>query len=157
VGAEQSHPLFPILVIAALAPLVSELPIGVRLPPVVVEFLLGVLVGPFGLRLVEPVGFAKRLAQFGLAALFFHAGLEINFGAIRGRPLSLATTGWLLSVLFAITAGMILNGAGITNGAWYVVVALTTTSVGTLLPILRDGGELTTRFGRHVIAAGALG
>jgi Kef-type K+ transport system membrane component KefB len=45
----------------------------------------GVVIGPFGLDLVEPVGFAARLAQFGLAALFFHAGLEIDFGAIRAR------------------------------------------------------------------------
>ncbi len=112
-GAEQSHPLFPVLVVAALAPLVSELPIGVRLAPVVVEFLLGVVIGPFGLDLVEPVGFAARLSQFGLAALFFHAGLEVDFGAIRGRPLSLAATGWFLSVLLAVAAGVILHGAGI--------------------------------------------
>jgi Kef-type K+ transport system membrane component KefB len=98
-----------------------------------VEFLLGVVIGPFGLDLVEPVGFAARLAQFGLAALFFHAGLEIDFGAIRGRPLSLAATGWFLSVLLAVAAGVILHGVGITNGTWYVVVALTTTALGTLL------------------------
>jgi Kef-type K+ transport system membrane component KefB len=137
--------------------LVSELPIGVRLAPVVVEFVLGVVIGPFGLQLVEPVGFAARLSEFGLAALFFHAGLEIDFGAIRGRPLGLAATGWCLSVLLAAVVGTILHGAGITNGTWYVVVALTTTAIGTLLPILRDGGELTTRFGRNVLAAGAVG
>ena len=82
-GADENHPLFPVLVVAALAPLVSELPIGVPLPPVVVEFLLGVVIGPFGLDLVEPVGFAARLAQFGLAALFFHAGLEIDTAVDR--------------------------------------------------------------------------
>ena len=39
----------------------------------------------------------------------------------------------------------------------YTGSALATTAIGTLIPILRDAGELKTRFGTHLLAAGAVG
>jgi Kef-type K+ transport system membrane component KefB len=157
VDAEHGHPVLVIMTGAALAPFVTELALPVRVPTVVIEVLYGILVGPFGLGLVEPTGLAGRLAEFGLAALFFHAGLEIDFGAIRGRPLRLAAAGWLLSLALASAAALALRAVGVVEGTWYVGAALTTTAIGTLLPILRDTGELNTPFGSFVLAAGAFG
>jgi len=152
-----AHPIVVVLAVAAFAPLIGELPIRLRLPLVVCEVLLGVAVGPFGLDLIEPNEMLSALAEMGLAALFFHAGLEIDFAAIRGRPLTLALAGWTLSLVLAATAAIALHHAGVVGAPRFVAAALTTTAIGALLPILRDAGQLEAPIGRYVTAAGSIG
>jgi Kef-type K+ transport system membrane component KefB len=150
-------PFLLIALIAFVAPLVSELPIGFRLPIVVIEVALGILVGPHMLDFVTVEGVIGFLGNLGLAFLFFLAGLEIDLVSIGGRPLSLATRGWLLSLVLALALSGLLYTVGFVRAPLLVAVALTTTAIGTLLPILRDAGELQTPFGSFILAAGALG
>lgn len=150
-------PFLLIALIAVVAPLVSELPIGFRLPIVVVEIALGVLVGPHVLHLISVEGVIGFLGNLGLAFLFFLAGLEIDLASIGGRPLSLATRGWLLSFVLALALSGLLYAVGFVRAPLLVAAALTTTAIGTLLPILRDAGELQTHFGSFILAAGAIG
>ena len=82
------------------------------------------------------------LASFGLAMLFFMAGLELDFVRVRGRPLTLGVAGWLLSLGIAIGIAAGLQAAGFIVSARFVGVALSTTAIGTLLPVMRDRGEL---------------
>jgi len=144
-------------VIAVLAPLISEIPIGLRLPMVVVEVGLGILVGPHVLGWAAPTGMLALLGYLGLIFLFFLAGMELDFDAVRGRPLTLAVEGWLLSVAVAVSLAGLLYWIGLVRAPLLIAVALTTTGMGTLMPILRDSGELGTRFGTYVVAAGAMG
>ena len=144
-------------VIAVLAPLISEIPIGLRLPMVVVEVGLGILVGPHVLGWAAPTGMLALLGYLGLIFLFFLAGMELDFDAVRGRPLILAIEGWLLSVVVAVSLAGILYWMNLVRAPLLIAVALTTTGMGTLMPILRDSGELGTRFGTYVVAAGAMG
>ncbi len=141
---------------AVLAPLLSAfLSRFVRIPLIVFEILLGILIGPAVTGWVEPTEFTTRLGELGLAMLFFLAGNEIDFQRIRGRPLNRSILGWLLSLAVGVGAGLLLApspAAGI-----FVGVALTSTALGTLMPILRDAGELRTPFGGAVIAVGAVG
>src|SRR4249919_1515334 len=90
--------LFLVTLIAVTAPLVSELPIGLRLPVVVVEIALGIVVGPQVLGWAQATGVLAFLGTLGLAFLFFLAGLELNFRELRGRPLQLGVKGWLVSI-----------------------------------------------------------
>ena len=142
--------------IAALAPLLSAglVPV-VRIPIVVFEIVLGVLLGPSILGWVQPTEFVSSLAQFGLAMLFFLAGNEIDFERIRGRPLNRSVLGWLISLVAGVLTGVLLApsvGAGV-----FIGVALTSTALGTLTPVLRDAGEMRTPFGTAIIAIGAVG
>ena len=89
--------------------------------------------------------------------LFFFAGYEIDFERIRGKPLTLGALGWLLSLALAYGIGGVLAAAGVVVSFLYTGSALATTAIGTLIPILRDGGELKTRFGTFLLAAGAVG
>jgi Kef-type K+ transport system membrane component KefB len=89
--------------------------------------------------------------------LFFFAGYEIEFDRVRGAPLRLAALGWLLSIGLAYAVGGILAAAGVVISFLYSGSALTTTAIGTLIPVLRDEGELRTRFGTYLLAAGAIG
>lgn len=143
---------------AALAALIagvvsSRLP----LPVVVVEIVLGILVGPQVLDLAQSDAFIDFFARLGLGMLFFFAGYEIDFHRIRGQPLSLGVWGWLLSVALAYAIGGALAAAGVVISFLYTGSALATTAIGTLIPIMRDTGELRTRFGTYLLAAGAVG
>ncbi len=88
---------------------------------------------------------------------FFFAGYEIDVRRVSGSPLRLASLGWALSLLIAYTVGGILAAAGIVLSLLYTGSALATTAIGTLIPILSDSGELETRFGTYLLAAGAVG
>lgn len=83
--------------------------------------------------------------------------MEIDFQAVKGQPLKLALVGWLLSVVIAFTISGILFRTHLIHAPLLVGVALTTTGMGALMPILRDAGELDTKFGHYIIAAGAMG
>ena len=89
--------------------------------------------------------------------LFFFAGYEIDVHRIMGQPLRLALLGWALSLALAYTIGGALAAAGIVLSLLYTGSALATTAIGTLIPILSDSGELRTRFGTYLLAAGAVG
>jgi Kef-type K+ transport system membrane component KefB len=89
--------------------------------------------------------------------LFFFAGYEIDFERIKGRPMKLGALGWLLSVTLAYGIGGALAAAGVVVSFLYTGSAMATTAIGTLIPILRDSGELKTRFGTYLLAAGGAG
>src|SRR3954451_15521950 len=127
------------------------------LPVVVVELVLGVVVGPQVLDLARVDGFTEFFANLGLGMLFFFAGYEIDIARIRGHPLRLALFGWALSLAIAYTVGGALAAVGVVVSLVYVGSALATTAIGTLLPILSDTGERRTRFGTYLLAAGAVG
>lgn len=153
----QLH-ILVILAIAALAPLLAELPSGWRLPVVVLEIVLGIVIGPQVLHLASPDGMAGVLGDLGLAFLLFLVGLEIDIGELAGRPMSLAVGGWFLSFLLAMVLSYLFSVAGLIHAPpLLVAVALSTTALGVLVPILRDSGELGTDFGKQLLAAGAMG
>jgi Kef-type K+ transport system membrane component KefB len=130
---------------------------GLRLPLVVLEICLGILVGPQVLGWAASGPVIEVLSNFGLAALFFLAGFEIDFPKIRGRPIASAALGWLASLVVCLGVGFGLQSCGIIDSGLIVGAALTTTALGTLMPILRDARELPTRFGAYAVASGAIG
>jgi Kef-type K+ transport system membrane component KefB len=150
--------LLLIVFVAMLAPLLAELPSGLRLPVVVIEIILGILIGPHILDLASPVGMIDTLGQLGLTFLLFMVGLEINLDKIRGRPLSLAVGGWFLSFIVAMVCMFFFSTIGlIETPPLLAAIALSTTALGVLAPILRDRGELDSDFGRYMVAAAAAG
>jgi Kef-type K+ transport system membrane component KefB len=147
--------LLIIPILGVLAPLFAR-GIGrwVRVPIVVFELLLGILLGPSVLGWAQPSEFIDTLAEFGLAMLFFVAGSEIEFLAFRGRTGRNAAIGWLISLTIGVGAAWIFVPG---EEAIIIGVALCSTALGTILPILRDAGELKTPFGRTIGAIGAVG
>jgi Kef-type K+ transport system membrane component KefB len=150
---------FLLMVLAATvaAVTVAVLPRRLAPPVVVVELLLGILIGPQGLGIAQVDDFSKFFSDLGLGMLFFFAGYEIDFDRIRGRPLTLGVLGWGLSLVLAYGLGGILAAAGVVLSLLYTGSAMATTAMGTLIPVLRDSDELHTRFGTYMLAAGAIG
>ncbi len=149
---------FVIVVVAALAAVtVAIVPKRFAPPVVVVELLLGILVGPEVFDIAKTDNFITFFSNLGLGMLFFFAGYEIDFERIKGTPLRLGAWGWLLSVALAYGLGGVLAAAGIIVSFLYTGSAMATTAIGTLIPILRDNGELKTKFGTYLLAAGGVG
>jgi Kef-type K+ transport system membrane component KefB len=147
-----------IVAVASLAGLTAAvLEKRIAVPVVVIELLLGIVVGPDVLGLAMSDSFTDFFSNLGLGMLFFFAGYEIDFRRIEGQPLKLALLGWILSLVLAYTVGGLLALAGIVLSLLYTGSALATTAIGTLIPVLRDAGELPTRFGTFLLAAGAVG
>ena len=149
---------FAIILTAMIAAVtVVAIPRRFAPPVVVVELILGIVIGPQVLGLAEPDEFIDFFSNLGLGMLFFFAGYEIDFERIRGKPLTLGAWGWLCSLVLAYGIGGALAAAGVVVSFLYTGSSLATTAIGTLIPILRDGGELRTRFGTHLLGAGAVG
>ena len=154
----DTESFFVIVVIAAIAAVtVAVVPRRFAPPVVVVELMLGIVVGPEILGLAETDDFIDFFSNLGLGMLFFFAGYELDFQRIRGKPLRLGALGWLLSIALAYGIGGALAAAGIVLSFLYTGSAMATTAIGTLIPILRDNGELKTRFGTYLLAAGGIG
>ncbi|MDX6589101.1 MAG: hypothetical protein QOI84_375 [Solirubrobacterales bacterium] len=149
---------FVIVLVAAIAAItVAVVPRRLAPPVVVLELLLGIVVGPEILGLAHSDEFIAFFSNLGLGMLFYFAGYEIDFDRIRGRPMQLGALGWALSVALAYGIGGALAAAGIVLSFLYTGSAMATTAIGTLIPILRDSGELKTRFGTYLLAAGGAG
>ena len=131
--------LVVIVAVAVIAPFVADrVRTWIAIPVVVTEILLGILVGPAVLDLVKVTegDVISALSDLGLAFLMFLAGYEIDFARIKGRPLRLSVLGWLISLLLGVGIAVLLASSeevGLVLG-----LALTTTALGTILPILRD-------------------
>ena len=164
----NAYPVLTVLIIATISSLLAELPLRFRVPMVVWEMILGILIGPHLLGLARPMGHFTMggeervdtytlMGERGLAALFFVAGLDLDLKHVRGRPLKLALGGWLISVAVALAAAVVLHTLPMVRAPMMIALALTTTAMGTFMPSLHDAGMLKTRFGTHVLAAGAVG
>src|SRR2546423_6735088 len=147
-----------IVVFAAVAGVVvTAIGPPVAIPVVVVELLLGIVIGPQLLDIASVDKFTQFFGNLGLGMLFFFAGYEIDFAKIRGRPAKLAALGWGVSLALAYGLGGALAAAGVVLSYLYTGSALATTAIGTLIPILHDAGELRTKFGTFLLSAGAVG
>lgn len=127
------------------------------LPTVVVEIVLGILIGPDVLDWAEVDSYVAFLSNVGLALLFFFAGLEVVEKRVPRRALRRGTFGWTLSLAIGLVVGLVLQQAGLDAEWWLLAVALSTTALGTLVPILSDAGVLPTRLGGAVLGTGVAG
>ncbi len=148
--------LLIVVAVAFGAPFLLGLFPSLRLPSVVFEIVAGILIGPSVFGWVEVDQTIEVLALIGLAYLLFLAGLEIDFGQLRGRLLRLAALGWVISFTIAVAVGFGLELAGLVNTPLLVAIILSATSLGVIIPVLADVGELNTKFGQLVLAAASI-
>ena len=126
--------LLVVLAVAALAPLLADLPTRVRIPIVVAELVLGIVVGPDVLGIAKTSPMLDVFKQLGLAFLFFLAGMEIEFDRVRGAPAKLAARGWALSLVIGLAAGGVLYAVDLIGTPVLVGLAMTTTALGAMRP-----------------------
>ena len=148
-----------VLVLAAssAAAILSRVHRRIFLPTVVVEIILGIVIGSEVLDLAEADPYIQFLANIGLVFLFFFAGLEVVEKRVPRRSFNLGTRGWAVSLALGLAIGLLLDFAGLDAEGWLLGVALATTTLGTLVPVLSDAGLLPTPLGTAVLGTGVAG
>ena len=148
--------LLVIAAVAAATPLLVALLPWLRVPQVVLLIAGGIVIGPEALGFGSPSS-VQVLSDLGLGFVFLLAGYEVEIALFASSPGRRAMSSWFITA--AVSGGVVaaLDAAGIVRAYVPVAIALTTTALGTLLPILREHDMLRGRFGHHLVAAGAVG
>lgn len=148
--------LFFVSLIALCAPTVLGIFPRLRIPSVVAAIAAGIVLGPSGLGLIRVDSPVQILALLGLAFLLFLAGLEIDVRRIRGHLLRVALTGYGLTLMLGVLAGLVIGYLGWVRSPLLLAVTLSASSVGLVVPVLVDAGEEQSSTGLRVIAASSV-
>jgi Kef-type K+ transport system membrane component KefB len=143
--------------VAVLAPVCAELTAHLRIPSVLFELLLGILIGPFVLGWADVTPLVDGFSVLGLSFLMLMAGYEVDLPQMKGAPLALAAKSWVASLVLGLAVAGVLVLEGFVLNDLLVGLALTTTALGVLLPMMADRGLLPTERGRLLLGAGTLG
>jgi Kef-type K+ transport system membrane component KefB len=149
--------LFWIVLCAVVAPLLAGVVPRRLVPEVVLLLVFGVIIGPEVLDLAELDGGIEALRELGLGMLFLLAGYEIEVKELTGRGGRRAFVTWLICFALAFGLILLLDFLGVVSAGFAVAIAMISTALGLLLPILKDGGLLNTRVGKAVLNHGAVG
>ena len=142
--------------VAFTAPFVLGMAPSVRLPAVVLEIVLGIVIGPSVLGWVEVDEPVAVLSLVGLAFLLFLAGLEIDVRQLRGHALRVASMGFAVSFAIALVVCAVLKAVGLIDDVIFVAIVLSATSLGIVIPVLKDRGQSGSTFGQLVIAGATI-
>jgi Kef-type K+ transport system membrane component KefB/Trk K+ transport system NAD-binding subunit len=168
---EHASPFVPLLLITVLAvvvPLIVSRIRPIRLPIAVGEIVAGIIIGKSGFNLVQPLPTLDFLAEFGFVFLMFLSGLEVNLDALFveneadasrpawQRPVPLATLSFLLTLLIAVGFGSLFAAFGLTRNAILMGLILSTTSLGIVVPVLKERELTATIYGQTVLVLALL-
>src|SRR5918996_4092585 len=151
--------LSDVLIVAAAAfaaPLALGLVPALRLPAVVLEIVLGIVLGPSLLGWVHVTGAVELMALFGIAFVLLLAGLELELERFRGRLLRVTALGFALSFAIALAVALALDAGGLVGSPLLIANVRSATSLGVIVPVLKDAGEAETAFGQLVIAGSSI-
>jgi Kef-type K+ transport system membrane component KefB len=148
--------LLLIVAVAFAVPFTLGLLPRLLLPSVVLEIIAGIVIGPSVLGIVEIDQSVEVVALIGLAFVLFLGGLEIEFGKLRGQVLRLAALGFALSFAIAVLVSLALKAGGLVDTPLLLAIILCATSLGVLVPVLKDAGEISSTFGQLIIAAASI-
>ncbi len=148
--------LLIVVAVAFAAPFVLGFLPRLRLPSVVVEIVAGIVVGPSVLGLVEVDQVIEVIALIGLGFVLFLAGLEIEFEKLRGQVLRLTALGFALSFAIALVVALGLSAGGLVETPLLVAIILCATSLGVIVPVLKDSGEISSPFGQLIVGAASI-
>jgi Kef-type K+ transport system membrane component KefB len=137
------------VVLVAIAAFVLPLAAGrLLLPVVVLEILFGILVGPDALGLIHESEVLAYLAELGFLLLMFLSGFEIDFGQLERQGVGMVLTGVTIFVMTLVLAYYV---AELLGYGPFVTLVLATTSVGLVVPTLRNSRRSTTPLGQAIL------
>lgn len=166
-------PLLVVSVLAVVVPILLHRVPRVAIPIVVGEIVAGMLAGPYGFNLIRGESpQLEFLKLFGFAYLMFLSGLEIDFdilfrgGGVSGSgkarraltsPLGAALLSFSLTLAIALGCSLWLLETGLASNVWVMALILSTTSLGVVVPVLKERGLIRTPFGQYVLVASVIG
>src|ERR671934_2011976 len=148
-----------LLIVAAAAfaaPLALGLVPALRLPAVVLEIVLGIVLGPSVLGWAKVDDPVQLMSLLGLAFLLLLAGLEVEFDRFKGTLLKLTTAGFVVGFGIALVFALGLHAAGLVKSPLLIAIIASATSLGIVIPVLKDSGESSSGFGQVVLAGASI-
>jgi len=161
--------LLLITVLAAVVPLLASRLRGWRIPIVIGEILAGMIIGKSGFDLVAPSPILDFLAEFGFVFLMFISGLEVDVSAMTQHPLEgkdecerrpfwreplfLAFLSFILTLGSAFAIAFGLQEVGLVRSPLIIGLILSTTSLGIVVPVLKERGIASSRYGQLMLVA----
>lgn len=146
----EAWSLLLIVLGAALLPVLAR---RIRLPAVVLEIAFGMLLGKSALDLGVAGDWLPFLAELGFLLLMFQAGMELDFGAMAEQSGGQLTFQF---VIFGVTFGLAIGAAVWLGQGMFTALVLTTTSLGLVVPSLKEAGISRTRHGQAILIAATL-
>lgn len=164
---EETLNFLPLLLVVGLAALIPLLLARVkRIPVVVGEIIIGVIIGRSGLGLVHGEFTLELLAEIGFAFLMFLSGLEIDFSVLLNPsaqkdrkgigPLRIALISFAISVALALLVSYFIVDRGLAHDPWMMALILSTTSLGIVVPVLKERQMTTSQYGQTILLAALL-
>jgi Kef-type K+ transport system membrane component KefB len=151
---------FTSLAVVAATGFVAPLAIGLvprlRLPNVVLEIVLGIIIGPSVLGWAHADEPVQIMSLIGLSFLLLIAGLEVDYERFPGRLLEVTGIGFVLSVAIGLVIGLGLDAAGLVNSPLLIAIMFSATGLGIVIAVLKDAGQIDTSFGQLVIAGSSI-
>lgn len=147
------HQAYSLLLVSGAALLLPGISRLLRIPAPVAEILFGVLLGKSVLQLQFTGEWIPFLAELGFLLLMFQAGMEIDFSVLTRQSGKEIVTH--LSVFCGTVAGAFFAATALGLHPFMALV-LSTTSLGLVMPTLRESGILKTTFGQRVLIASTL-
>ncbi len=159
-------PLLSVVILSLMVPLTITRFRRLALPIVVGEILAGVIVGRSGLGLVaHGDAMLNLLSEFGFVFLMFLAGLEIDFSNIsagqgsKGKrtsalaigPVTLSILVFLLTLALSAAIGLMMVKQGLVRDMWMMALILSTTSLGVVMPVLKENNMTGSRYGQALL------
>lgn len=168
-GEEISFvPLLVVIGLAFLVPLLLSRVKRAVIPVVVGEIVAGMIVGQSGLKLVQENFVLEVLSVLGFAYLMFLSGLEIDFSSVLGKvaaedgvslerlvnnPFAVGGAMFALTLVGSVVPAFYLQGQGLINDPWIMALILSTTSLGVVVPVLKEQGFTRDDYGQSILVA----
>lgn len=148
-----------IALIAALAPIIANIIPRKIIPETVLLIVSGAVFGPNLMGIIDISSDAITiLSNLGCAFLFLLAGYEIRPKSLSGPDGRNGLATWLVTFVIAITLTLFISDTQPgPHGLVATALLLTTTALGTLMPILKERGLVGTRVGDLIISYGTWG
>lgn len=161
--AATYNSLFLVTIVALLSPWLSSRIFRGLVPAVVIEILMGILIGNSGFHIAQSTKYVNFMGEFGFSYLMFLSGLEMDFDLIFERKKSTGKPLWVLGITFFVATSMIsylvaltLFSVGWVQHPFVVGLVLSTTSTGILMPALKEKGWISDPFGQQLMVFGLL-
>lgn len=165
-------PLFVVMGLAWIIPLVLSILRVKKIPAVIFEIFMGYFAGRFLLVNIslESLNILEFLGLTGFIFLMFLGGLEIdmdqvtnsfprkkiNYSRIINNPLAIAVIYFGITITLAYAGARGLSHLVDIKNTWYFALIMGTTSVGIVLPVLKNNGEASSAYGQTLIISAAV-
>jgi Kef-type K+ transport system membrane component KefB len=145
-----------VLIIVVIAPIIASIIPKVRVPSIVLEFVIGVIVGPEVLGWIGLDVPLEVLSVLALSFLLFTAGTEVELPSLKGPVLPRSIASYGVGLLLGLLSALVLGALDVVQTPSFIAIILSATGLGAVIPVLRGAGLTATSVGQTILIVGSV-